>query len=449
MRWRLGEISEKLGGASTVRDQYVGGISTDTRTLRAGDLFFALGEGRTNGHHYVGEALKRGAAAVVVSEPVECSSDQCIAVQDTLKALQTLANHYRKTFQIPVLGITGTNGKTTTKEMIASVLSKKYKIFRSPGNLNNHIGVPLSICSWEEDTEIAIVEMGTNHFGEIETLCKIAEPTHGVITNIGKGHLEFLENLEGVAKAKKELLEYLDDHGVAFLNADDPFLKTSIHRVPKTITYGLSNGAHVRGERLSHNQNGCGKFKVGEYEIQLSVPGHFQLYNALAAVAVGLHFHLTHEEIREALESFAPAMKRMEVLKINRLTLLNDAYNANPTSMKNALETVANMWLGYRKIAVLGDMLEIGSSSMHEHQQIGLLLGSLSFDACFCLGEATKHTVETAIHTGMDAFHFNNMDELADVLLGYIRDEDVILIKGSRGMQMERVIAHIQAEKGE
>ena len=449
MRWRLGDISERLGGTSAVRDQYVGGISTDTRTLRSGDLFFALKGERINGHQHAREALTKGAAAVVVSEPVDCPSDRCIVVEDTLSALQTLANQYRKSFEIPVIGVTGTNGKTTTKEMIAAVLSKKYKVFRSPGNLNNHIGVPLSICSWEEDTEIAIVEMGTNHFGEIRELCEIAEPTHGVITNIGKGHLEFLKDLDGVARAKKELLEYLNDNGVAFLNADDPFLKTSLHLVPKTVTYGLSNGAQVRGEAAASHQTGCSKLKVNDCDIQLSVPGHFQLYNALAAVAVGLQFHLTLDEIREALESFSPAMKRMEVLKINNLTLLNDAYNANPTSMKNALETVANMWLGYRKIAVLGDMLEVGSSSFHEHQQIGLLLGSLSFDACFCLGDAMRNTVETAIHTGIDAYHFDKMEELADVLLGYIRDEDVILIKGSRGMQMERVIALIQAERGE
>ena len=428
----------------------INGFSIDSRTLREGMLFFALHGEHYDGHRFIEDVFSRKACGAVVShdwykEHEQNRAETLLPVDDPLTALQDVATHIRKSFEIPVIAITGTNGKTSTKEMIASVLETKYRIMKSQGNLNNHIGLPLSIGNWNRQGEIAIVEMGTNHFGEIRRLCEIAQPTHGVITNIGKGHLEFFGDLEGVARAKGELLEYLRSSGVAFLNGDDPYLLSRIGLVKKTTTYGFSDGCDIRGEELGIDSNGFPEMKLGGRIVKISIPGRCNLYNGLAAAAVGRSFGVSWEDICDALGRFRTMDKRMEVINLSGVTIINDAYNANPSSVKQSLETLRQMNNTGRKILVLGDMLELGEGSEAEHRDIGEEVVCMGIDALFCYGPMMKLAIESAHKSGLSkAKHFDTKIALSDELNRYVRQGDVVLVKGSRGMRMEEVVDELK-----
>ena len=424
----------------------IDGLSTDSRTLREGMLFFALHGENFNGHRFIDDAFSKKACGAVVShewnkEHEQNRAETLLPVDDPLKALQDVATHIRKSFKIPVIAITGTNGKTSTKEMIASVLKTKYRVLKSRGNLNNHIGLPLSIGDWNREGEIAIVEMGTNHFGEIKRLCEIAQPTHGVITNIGKGHLEFFGDLEGVARAKGELLEYLILSGVAFLNGDDPYLLSRKGVVKETITYGFSDGCDIRGEELGIDSHGFPEMKLEGRLVKISVPGRCNLYNGLAAAAVGHSFGVSWDDIYDALGRYRTLGKRMEVFNLSGVMIINDAYNANPTSVKQSLDTLQQMKNSGRKILVLGDMLELGENSETEHRNVGGEAVRTGIDALFCYGPMMKLAVESAHKSGLnEAKHFDTKIALSDDLNRYVRQGDIVLVKGSRGMRMEEVV---------
>ncbi len=447
----MGEISHVLNfHLPDFMSVPVEGVAIDSRAVKKGMLFFALQGEHVDGHHFIDDAFQREACGAVVRKNRFSSSGSygkgfLISVNDPLEALQNVAAHFRKQLDIPVIAVTGTNGKTTTKEMIADVLGTRFRVMKSPGNYNNQIGLALSICGWDQKGEIGVVEMGTNHFGEIRRLCQMAQPTHGVITNIGKGHLEFFGHIDGVTQAKAELLEYLKGKGEAFINGDDIHLYALKHLVKKTVTYGFSEHCDVRGQILKVNKSGFSKMKIGKNTINISVPGQFNLYNGLAAVSVGRRFGISWQTIREALEHYRPLEKRMEVLRFSEIVILNDTYNANPTSVQEALNVLQTFQEGRRKIAVLGDMLELGKKSKEEHQMIGEWIVNCKLDIFFSYGPEMKAAAEQAKKSGIkEVNHYDLKEDLINELLSILQEKDVVLVKGSRGMHMEEVVERLK-----
>lgn len=403
------------------------GVFTDSRKIIKGGIFCALKGDRFDGHDFVAESLSKGAAgAIVHPESISRFEDLLgdfnflCGVPDTLKALQELANFHRRRFSIMVIAITGTNGKTSTKDMISLVLSQKNKVLKTPGNFNNQIGLPLTLFELDKTHEIAVVEMGANHRGEITELCRIAEPNVGVITNIGRGHLEYFGSIEGVVQAKTELLRALKKPAMSFLNGDDPALKSFVSTVPKTHRFGLDEGNDFTGKILDRSSSGCAKFQIGERSpIQLRVPGTGQVYNALAAYAVGEMFNVSHDTIKAGLESFTGSSLRGLWMEWKGIRIFNDSYNANPDSLQNALNLIAETSLqpGCRRIAVLGDMLELGEHSIQEHRRMGMAAAGAQCNIVYTYG---KHSEEVSKQAAIDGVpetqHFTDKRILADQL---------------------------------
>ncbi len=448
----LAEIAAVTGAtAEGVGDRATTGASIDSRTIEPGMIFFALKGNQEDGHNFIRAAFDRGASAAVVERQYQAyeGSGPLFYVSSVLEALGMIAGVYRKKLGIPIIGVTGSNGKTTTKEMIARILSVKYRIEKSEGNLNNHIGVPLTVMNWRKKADIGVLEMGTNHFGEIRHLCKMIEPTHGLITNIGKGHLEFFKDMDGVLKAKKEILEELPDEGVAFLNGDDSRLRSVRFLRQNTILFGFSHECSFRGEHLSLNERGCATFRIESETIHVPVPGRHQAMNALAACAVASHFHVPLKMAGDALRNFSGADRRMEIMEIGGIVILNDAYNANPSSMFEALATLQAIRATGRRIAVLGDMMELGDREEEEHSRLGEWIAEMGIHALFACGRAMEAAVRAANHKGMkDARIFRSKSDLEENLQRYIMNGDVILFKGSRGMSMESVIDFLKKSRG-
>jgi len=422
-------------------------ISIDTRTLKPGDVYFALKGDRFDGHDFVKMAFEKGASASVVNKNWidDSLSEQnaIIWVEETLIALQTLAKNYRSTFKIPVLGITGTNGKTTTKEMIAAVLSNKFRTVKTTGNLNNHIGLPLSLLNIEDKSEVAVIEMGANHIGEIKNLCEIATPTHGLITNIGAGHLEFFGSIENVAKAKGELFENLNEDDVAFVNVDDERVVRIAKNVKSQFRFGFNGNSDVKAEFLGLNDSNCARIRLeDEMEIQLKVPGKHQIYNALAAAAVGTYWNIPLEDIANTISNYTSFSKRMEQFIFQKSLILLDAYNSNPDSLKPALESLhflAKKRNG-RAVAVLGDMLELGNLSEISHENAGIWASENEVEALFLFGDFAPFYKKGFTNSGGNITQiYSNKSVLAKGLFEFLKEDDVILIKGSRGMAMETV----------
>lgn len=432
-------------------DKKVQGISIDSRRIREDEVFFAIKGERFDGHDFLDEVFQKGALAAIVTQNTSLPEDgTLVIVDDTLRALQELATYYRSKFSLPVIAVTGTNGKTTTKDMIADVLSQRYNVLKSPGNLNNHLGVPLTLFGLEWSYQVAVVEMGANHFGEIERLCRIASPNYGLITNVGRGHLEFFKTLKGVASAKGELFRYLNGQGKAFVNLDDPWVVKKANFVMNITTYGFNKKADVKGEYLGSDELGCPRLRINDkVEIQLSVLGRHNIYNALAAACVGLEFGVGLEVIKRALENFQGESKRMELIHWEGVRILNDSYNSNPDSAKAALEYLAELKIPRegRRIAVLGDMLEQGEGSLREHRQLGSLTADLKIDTLLTYGQTSKATAEGALESGLrKAYHFTTKREIINFLKDFLRKGDLVLIKGSRGMAMEEVIEGLIGE---
>ena len=432
-------------------DKPVTGVSVDSRTIRPGMVFFALTGDRFDGHRFSAAAFEKGAAAAVVNaewlrENAPPADTVLIPVPDVLKALQDLASVYRKLFSFPVIAVTGTNGKTTTKEMIAAVLQMKFRTAKTEGNLNNHIGVPLSVCAWDKSREVAVVEMGTNHFGEIRRLCEIARPTHGVLTNIGKAHLEFLGDLDGVARAKSELLDALAEGGKAFLNGDDFRLAAMKTRVPETVTYGFMDGCTLTGRIVKMESGGASLLEIEDRRFRIPVPGIHNAANALAAVAVGKAFGVPWDSMQEALERFSPPERRTQVTSLAGVRICDDTYNANPSSVEQAILMLKAMPSLKRRAVVLGDMLELGDKSAEEHRRIGRLVADVRPNAFFCTGDAMAAAAEEARSRGMrNVFHFASRAELSAALTGWVREGDGVLVKGSRGAAMEETVEALAA----
>lgn len=418
-------------------------VCTDTRLLQQGELFFCLRGPSFNGNAFAEKALASGARWVVLDDPEYLNehSEQQILVDNTLEALQELAQFERKQWKFPVIGIGGSNGKTTTKELVTRVLQKKYKVHATKGNLNNHIGVPLTILSVPEDTEIAVIELGTNSPGEIAELCKISQPDYGIITNIGKEHLEGFGSLEAVAFEESQLyLHLLEAEGTAFVNADDEWLQRMASRLKNVQHYGREIKVNDRSYRFRLEKSNpylCFEYDGQFYETHLF--GAFNFSNILAALSVGLYFHVSVEECLHAVCEYVPENNRSQIRVTGNIQLIIDCYNANPSSMESALRSLGEME-GRRKIAMLGDMFELGEHAPEEHRHIAELAVSLPIDQVVLIGEEFSKVRIPGVKTYLKA------EEVISDLSEWVSQEDVaILLKASRGMKLESLMPHIEA----
>lgn len=412
-----------------------GKVSTDTRSALEGTVFFCLKGPNFDANTFAEKALEQGAEHVVADDPALKGKKNITVTRDALSALQQLARYHRNRLKCPVIGLTGSNGKTTNKELIAAVLEKKYAVSFTRGNLNNHIGVPLTLLSIPADAEIAVIEMGANHQGEIKALSEIAAPDSGMITNIGKAHLEGFGGLEGVRKGKGELFNFLrknPDHRV-FVNADDPVL-TDMARGMNTVTFGTRKGAYVTGRPLSGVTAGL-RYKEGDFEsdeIVTQLVGGFNFSNILAAVCIGRTFGVEHGAVKEALEAYRPSLNRSQLLKTERNTLILDAYNANPSSMAFAVQNFAER-PEKNKIAVLGQMLELGDTADEEHAALVAQVRALGLKAFFVGPLFSK-----ADTTGL--LCFDTTEDLLDHLRNNPLRNHTVLLKGSRLVALEKAV---------
>jgi UDP-N-acetylmuramoyl-tripeptide--D-alanyl-D-alanine ligase len=406
-------------------------VCIDTRKISTNCLFFALKGPSFNGNSFAKEALEKGAAYAVIDEAHYKISDKYILVHDVLHILQQLATLHRLKSKARVIALTGSNGKTTTKELIYEVLTKKFKTIATKGNLNNHIGVPLTLLTIKEDTEMAIIEMGANHQKEINFLCSLAQPDFGYITNFGKAHLEGFGGIEGVIKGKSELYTYLIDSGkYIFLNADDPIQIKKLQYYTNKIGYSQDQTDYFQIKLQSADP--FVHIRVEDVLIKTQLIGTYNFPNCAAAILMGSHFTVELSDIKKALEEFVPQNNRSQILEKNGYTIVLDAYNANPTSMRAALEAFKDM-PGTRKTVLLADMFELGESARAEHQNIAELVESMPFDTCFLVGENFHKT-----HT--QCARFKSFETLAQQLQNSPLEKGTILIKGSRGMALERVL---------
>ena len=412
-------------------------ICSDTRQLKKGCIFFALKGGNYNGNQFAATAIENGAAYVIVDEKEFAVNERCLLVDDVLTALQNLANHHRNQLKIPILAITGSNGKTTTKELCAAVLSRKYKTHYTKGNLNNHIGVPLTLLSITREHEIAVIEMGANHQKEIEALCEIAEPGYGMITNIGKAHLEGFGGIEGVKKGKGEMYQFIKStNGLIFINNDNNVLLELLSTYSKKVTYGSISVSDVSGQPvLKEGYLKVNCVKPFSIEIKTNLTGLYNFENVLSAIAIGDYFKVKPEEIKSAIEFYFPANQRSQIInKSNKVAIILDAYNANPSSMSAALDNFNTAFNGY-KIVALGDMLELGIESEKEHHAIGDRLKKLNFDKVILVGTEFK---EIAKKFGF--LHFANTADASKWFAKNNFQNCTLLIKGSRGIKMELIV---------
>ena len=466
--WRVADLLERASGTLLRGDirQEVCGVSTDSRTVQAGNVFVALRGERFDGHGFLDDAVRRGAACVVVSHNA-CLGEtlaaphgahpSVIGVANTQQALQDLATAHRRTFQGSVVAVTGSNGKTTVKEMTASVLQSWLATHKTSGNLNNHIGVPLAVLGLDLQERVLVLELGMNRLGEISRLCEIARPDVGVITNIGLAHLGGLGSVEAIQQAKGELTASLHSRGVAIVNADDPrTLALGRQSAARLMTFGQSQGAEVRGwvsDNLGLAGTRCCVVLGGEkHDVWLRVPGTHQIMNALAAAAVGMTFYVPEERILWSLQRYRGVHGRLAVRRgRDGIWLIDDTYNANPQSVRVAVSFLAGVPGTGRRIAVLGDMLELGERGPALHREIGSVVSSANIHTLVTLGPAAQCIAHGAHQAGMDCrhiYHTQSQQEVLDLLKEILQPRDVILLKGSRGMAMERLAEALAEDPG-
>lgn len=412
------------------------GVTTDSRKVAEGQIFFALWGDNYNGNKFAAEALERGASWAVVDDPAY-ETEKTILVDDCLFELQALASYHRKVMQVPVLAITGTNGKTTTKELVASILSRKMKVHATKGNLNNHIGVPLTILSAPAGTEFLIVEMGASHIGEIRTLCLIARPDYGIITNIGTAHIEGFGSLDGVIKAKCELYEHLrKTNGLAIYNDNDPLLTEKIYRfVNRAVPYSDPTGTELTVSAVSTGMNLS--LEIGyqhkTYSVATNLFGNYNIDNVKATIATGLFFGVDMEKIVEEVRNYNPANNRSQINDTGKNVLICDSYNANPTSMKAAVESFSGLEAG-KKLCILGDMLELGEKAEEEHLKIVELLREKNIKEVFLTGSLFSRISDKSGYKS-----FPDVSSLREYLNSHKLKGYHILIKGSRGISLEKI----------
>ena len=428
-------------------------IQTDTRQLKKGDIYFALKGPNFNGNEFAISALEKGAAYAIVDEPIQAPNnfkDQIIVVDDVLTSLQALAKFHREQFTIPFIAITGSNGKTTTKELVAAVLSSHYTTYTTKGNLNNHIGVPLTLLSIQKDAQMAIIEMGANHLNEIKSYCNYTLPTHGLINNCGKAHLEGFGSEEGVKKGKGELFDFLKMHqGVAFVNSDLAYLEKMSAGISTIITYGNHSGAlQARAtENMSSHPTGyltieitkCKNPTLVNKEIKTKLVGAYNLPNVLAAICIGLYFNVPEQKIITAIENYTPNNSRSQLIDWQNNKVILDAYNANPSSMQLAIENFSMMKVP-NKVLCLGAMRELGKESQSEHQALIELINKNKFEEVILVGKEFENCQ-----------HHYTFFENSDAARKWLEQKNIsnsyLLIKGSRSIQMEKLIANNETHK--
>ncbi|MDY3052851.1 MAG: UDP-N-acetylmuramoyl-tripeptide--D-alanyl-D-alanine ligase [Ndongobacter sp.] len=448
----LGSIARFAGATLThpeKADQPIRGISTDTRTIREGDIYIPLIGARLDGHRFMDAAFEKGAAASFVDAHHETDGEHCfLRVEDTMNAFHQLAREYRASLSTKIIGITGSNGKTTTKDILNSVLSEHYRTKKTIGNLNNQIGVPRTLVDLDEDTEIGVLELGMDHFGEIARLAELSKPDIGVITNVGDVHLEFLGTRENVAQAKLEILEQMDESGIFLYNGDDPVLRRAVEARtirPRVLTYGTQGDVDYRIEPLRSNASG-NTFLLNGTRWHVNLIGSYQVYNAAVGVIVGELLGLSEDEIRRGLHVEDPTAMRSELVHCDGFDLFIDCYKSNPQSLNEAIETT-KLLAGYRKkIAILGDMLELGEREHELHRECGRRLTPKDFDYVLFYGDLARDMMEGALET-MPAdrvFHFSSKPDLVDKAKYLISPSTLVLVKASRGLRLEEVVESIR-----
>lgn len=427
-------------------------ISTDSRKINSGDLFIPIAGEKFDGHDFAISALNAGAAAVITHKVIDpIPGKTIILVKDTLIALREIAAYYRSKFDIPVVAITGSVGKTSTKDMIGSVLKQKYNILKTEGNFNNEIGLPLTVFNLGSSHEAVVLEMGMSGFGEISHLSYIAKPDIAVITNIGISHIEKLGSRQNILKAKLEILENLNDKGLLVLNGDDKLLYGLKDLLKfRVVYYGMEEGMDYQAFNVKNAAENGIYFEITikntDYKIHILSPGVHNVYNALAAIAVGIEQKLPIEMIIQGIGEFTSSKMRMDIITHGEMKVINDTYNASPQSMEAAINVLKDISVHNRKIAILGDMLEMGEWAHKAHFDIGKFAVSRGIDYILTVGENGKVIGDGAIDAGAEVntiISFHNNKEVNDFLDGFVRKGDVILVKGSRGMKMEEIVNHL------
>jgi len=455
MKLTLSKIAEFLSATGAFpREEVAQGYSIDTRTIKTGELFFAVKGERLDGHDYVGAAVEKGAVAAVVQKDQlhrYPEKTRLLAVDDTLVALQTLATAVRKVWGKPLVGITGSAGKTTTKEAVAHVLGARFRVLKSEGNFNNHFGLPLMLLKLEPEHDVAVIEMGMSHAGEIRALAKIAQPEVGVVTNVAPVHLEFFDSLAGIARAKYELIESLPSHGTAVLNADDEYVSQFGRDFKgRVATYGMRPTADVRAENVRTRGAEGSEFDVvmlsGREPARLPLVGEHNILNALAAVAVGVARGLKPSDAVAALATLTPPDKRGQVLQLGNITVINDCYNSNPKALHAMVDALAAMKAG-RRIVVAGEMLELGPAGEEMHRVAGQHIAGNKIDVLLGVRGLAQAIVDGARGAGGQAEFVATPEEAGEWLAREARDGDVVLLKASRGVKLEKALESWKARR--
>jgi len=448
MKLALGKIAGFVSaGGNFGWEEVADGYSIDSRTIGPGQVFFAVKGERLDGHDFVTKALEKGAAAAVVRKDHAeryGAGAPLLIVDDTLVALQTLATAVRKLWGKPLIGVTGSAGKTTTKEAIAQVLSSRFRVLKSAGNFNNHFGLPLMLLKLEPEFDVAVIEMGMSHAGEIRALAKIAQPEIGVVTNVAPVHLEFFDSMAGIARAKYELIESLPANGTAVLNADDEYVSQFGRDFKgRVVMYGTRSAAEVRAERIVSKGTEGSEFEVVigsvREHVRLPLVGEHNVSNALAAVAVGVERGLKPSEAVAALATLAPPEKRGEVLQLGNITVINDCYNSNPKALAAMVDSLAAM-PAKRRIVVAGEMLELGPAGEEMHRQAGVHIAGKKIDAVVGVRGLAQSMVAAANHGTTRAEFLTSPEQAGEWLARETRDGDVVLMKASRGVKLEKAL---------
>ena len=466
MEWRLN--LEKVATATSGniynvdKDEIVKDVLTDSRIITEGSVFVALKGENTDGHRYVKQALNDGAVCAIVSDNNLAEEGlPVILVEDTLAALRNIASLYRNEFNIPCVGVTGSVGKTSTRDMIHYVLSESYDVHKTEKNYNNEIGLPLTIFGLKSEHDMMVLEMGMSGFGEISRLTEIARPDTAVITNIGLAHIERLGSQENILKAKLEIIEGLSPDGAVILNGDDPYLRSLEGTLPfETLYFGIeSKNCDITAENIKKYSGGTDftvKIDGEEYDVSINVPGTHHVYNALAAILAGIRYNIPVKKMVAGIGKFVTSGMRQNIIKLNDYTIIKDCYNASPQSMQSGLEVLESTYSDkrdkkYLRVAVLGDMLELGDIAKAEHEKIGKLLLKYNIDRLITVGEMAAHIGESAIEEGFlasDVFSFYDNESVINNIYSIIKPDDIILFKGSRGMKLEEIADYLIKTNG-
>ena len=430
----------------------VSSVVIDSRKVEKDSLFIAIRGARVDGHMFIPQTIRDGALCAMSEKRIENASYPYILVSSCEQALKDLAMHYRQSLNIRVVAVTGSVGKTSTKEMIASVLGKKYNVLKTAGNFNNEIGLPLTIFNIREEHEVAVLELGISNFGEMERLSKIARPDICVITNIGVAHLEFLKSREGILKAKTEIFKYMNPDGSIILNGDDDMLSSvrPFNQI-EPIFFGLQHNYPFFADQIQdlglHGTKACFHTPNTTFEAQISIPGEHMVYNALAGIAVGYAFNMTDEQIKAGIESLVPIAGRNNIIKTEHLTIIDDCYNANPASTKASLDVLAKA--NTRAVAILGDMFELGPTENEMHYQVGQHAALLGIHVLICIGTLSKHMKQGALEqdTSTKVFYYETKEDFLEEYSKLICKQDTILVKASHGMHFSEIITVLKDMK--